>query len=250
MTGSNDKSLYMALRIEDLPNDLQPREMLSKVGSRYVSDDVLLAVVLRIGVVGANAVETAKRLLSAFGSLAALSKANYREIVAKKIPGIWKTKALGVVASLELGRRCFYSELGKSKNGVKYIKTSEDAYDLILPEVYGDKQERFFVVMLGPRNKLLAQPLEIAKGQRDEVALQPNLVFEHPLKEGARAIIVAHNHPSGDPMPSEEDIETTRKLVEVGGLMNVPILDHIIVGTPSDGCSGFFSLSASGLVKF
>ena len=170
---------------------------------------------------------------------------------AKKIPGIGKTKALGVVAALELGRRCSYVELLKSKNGdAKYIKTTEDAYDLLLPDVYGDKQERFFVVMLGPRNKVMAPPVEIAKGQRDEVALQPNLVFEHPMKEGARAIVVAHNHPSGDPTPSEGDVEMTRKLVEAGRLMNIPILDHLIIGVPSECNSGFFSIAASGLVDF
>jgi len=239
------------MRIEDLPRDLQPRELLGKVGPRHVGEDILLAVILRIGVAGANAVETAKRLLVSFGSLSALSSASYREIVAKKIPGIGKTKALGIVAALELGRRCSYAELMKGKNGdSKYIRTTEDAYDLLAPEVYGDKQERFFVILLGPRNKVMAPPVEIAKGQRDEVALQPNLVFEHPMKEGARAIVVAHNHPSGDPAPSEDDVEMTRKLIDAGRLMNIPVLDHVIIGVPSNGNSGFFSIAASGLVEF
>ena len=250
-TAVADNVCYKALRIEDLPKDLQPREMLGKVGPRYVGEDILLAVILRIGVVGANAVETAKRLLVAFGSLHALSKASYREIVAKKIPGIGKTKALGIVAALELGRRCSYAELIKSKNaGEKYIQTTEDVYDMVLSEVYGDKQERFFVIMLGPRNKVLAPPLEIAKGQRDEVALQPNLVFEHPMKEGARAIVVAHNHPSGDPMPSETDVEMTEKLVAAGAIMNIPILDHLIIGVPAEGHSGFFSMAAAKVGGF
>lgn len=248
---TSERLAYKALRIEDLPKDLQPRELLSRVGPRHVGEDILLAIILRVGVVGANAVETAKRLLVAFGSLAALSSASYREIVAKNIPGIGKTKALGIVAALELGRRCSYAELIRNKNGDdKCIKTTEDAYDLLVPEVYGDKQERFFVIMLGPRNKVTAPPVEIAKGQRDEVALQPNLVFEHPMKEGARAIVVAHNHPSGDPEPSDGDIEMTRKLVEVGKLMNIPLLDHLIIGVPSAGHSGFFSIAASGLVEF
>ena len=251
MDSAGDSIAYKALRIEDLPIDLQPRELLGKVGPRYVSEDTLLAVILRIGVVGANAIETAKRLLVAFGSLAALSKASYREIVAKKIPGIGRTKALGIVAALELGRRCSYAELLNGKNSdARYIKTTEDVYDLLIPEVYGEKQERFFVVLLGPRNKVLAPPIEIAKGQRDEVALQPNLVFEHPMKEGARAIVVAHNHPSGDPTPSEGDVEMTRNLVAAGKLMNIPLLDHLIVGVPSDGHSGFFSMAASGLIEF
>ncbi|MGN0887470.1 MAG: RadC family protein [Kiritimatiellia bacterium] len=248
---TRDCTPYKALRIEDLPKDLQPRELLGRVGPRHVGEDILLAVILRVGVVGANAIETARRLLVAFGSLSALSEASYQEIAAKKIPGIGKTKALGIAAALELGRRCSYAELMKNKNGdAKYIQTSEDIYNLILPEVYGEKQERFFVVMLGPRNKVMTSPLEIAKGQRDEVALLPNLVFERPLKEGARAIIVAHNHPSGDSSPSEEDIVVTRNLIEVGKLMNIPILDHLIVGVPCDGHSGFFSMAASGVLEF
>lgn len=252
MEESTAKNLaYKALRIGDLPKDLQPRELLSKVGPRHVGEDILLAIILRIGIVGVNAVDTAKRLLVAFGSLSALASASYREIVAKKIPGIGRIKALGIVAALELGRRCSYAELMKNKNGSDiYIKTTEDAYDLLVPEVYGDKQERFFVVMLGPRNKVIAPPVEISKGQRDEVALQPNLVFEYPMKEGARAIVVAHNHPSGDPMPSESDIEMTRKLVEVGKLMNIPLLDHLIIGVPSGNHSGFFSIAASGVIEF
>ena len=116
--------------------------------------------------------------------------------------------------------------------------------------MYGENQERFFVVMLGPRNKVMSSPVEIAKGQRDGVALSPNLVFERPLKDGARSIVVAHNHPSGDPLPSDEDISMTKKLVEAGRLLNIPILDHLILGVPSERYSGFFSIAASGLVEF
>ena len=252
MAECSNKSLsYKALRIEDIPKDLQPREMLRKIGPRYVGEDTLLAVILRVGVHGANVIETAKRLLVSFGSLDRLSKATCGEIVAKKIPGIGQTKALQIIAALELGRRCSYIELMKEKEGGdKYIRTSEDLYDVLLPEFYGSKQERFFVVLLGPRNKVISEPFEIARGQRDEVALQPNLVFEHPLKEGAKAIVVAHNHPSGDPLPSDGDIEVTRKLIEVGRLMNIPVLDHLIVGVPSQDHSGFFSMAASGLVEF
>ena len=242
-------SPYKALRIEDFPKDLQPREMLKKAGPRFVGEDVLLAVILRVGVPGANVVETAKRLLVAFGSLDRLAKATYGEIVAKRIPGIGETKALQIVAALELGRRCSYRELVKGKTGEVTVRTSEDVYNLLLPELYGCTQERFFVVLLGPRNKVMGTPVEIAKGQRDAVALQANLVFETPLKEGAKSIVVAHNHPSGDPTPSEEDIVTTKKLVEAGRLMNIPLLDHLIVGEPSGDHFGFFSLAASGLVE-
>ena len=242
---------YKALRIEDIPKDLQPREMLRKIGSRHVGEDILLAVILRVGVHGANVIETAKRLLVSFGSLDRLSKATFGEIVAKKIPGIGLTKALQIVAALELGRRCSYVELMKEKDGGdKYVRTSEDLYDILLPEFYGSKQERFLVVLLGPRNKVASAPIEVAKGQRDEVAIKPNLIFEHPLKEGAKAIVVAHNHPSGDPIPSDGDIKMTQKLVEVGRLVNIPVLDHLIVGMPSAEHSGFFSIAASGLVDF
>lgn len=245
MCGSIESHLcYRPLRIEDLPRDLQPREILSKVGARNVADDVLLSVILRIGVPGANVVETARRLLVAFGTLDNIAKATANEIVAKKIPGIGKVKALEIIAAIEFGRRCSYSELLKDKQD-KRIESSQDVYNLLMPLVYGSKQEHFFVILLGPRNKVLGSPIEIAKGQRDEVALQPNLVFEMALKEGARSVIVAHNHPSGDPEPSDEDIEITRKLFDAGKLLNVPVLDHIIIGNPSSEHAGFFSIAAA-----
>jgi len=242
---------YRALRIEDLPQDLKPRERLKKVGAKNVSDDTLLAVILRVGVVGANAVETAKRLIVEFGTLDALAAVSSQENVARKIPGIGETKALQIVAAMELGRRCSYLSLMRAKDGGgKYIRTTEDAYDLLLPLVYGSRQEHFYVILLGPRNKVLAQPIEIAKGQRDEVALQPNLVFERPMREGAKAIVVAHNHPSGDPMPSEGDLELNAKLLEASKLLNIQILDHVIIGVPSNGNSGFFSMAAACIGGF
>lgn len=242
---------YRPLRIGDLPLDLQPREMLKRVGARHASDDTLLAVILRVGVPGANVAETARRLLSAFGSLENLARATCEEIVARKIPGVGETKALQILAAIELGRRCSYSELIRTKrDDAKYVKSSEDVYDLLMPFVYGCRQELFFVVLLGPRNKVIGSPREIAKGQRDEVALQPNLVFETALKEGAKSVIVAHNHPSGDPTPSEEDVSLTQKIVDAGQIMNIPVVDHLILGLPSEEHSGYFSMAAAELIEF
>lgn len=247
----SDSMEYEALRIEDLPRDLQPREILRRVGPKHASEDTLLSVILRIGVPGANVIEVAKRLLIAFGTLEKLSCATCEEIIAKRIPGVGVTKALQIVAAIEFGRRCSYPELMRAKKDrAVYIKSSEDVYGLLIPYFYGSRQEMFFVVLLGPRNKMIGNPREIAKGQRDEVALQPNLVFEIALKEGAKSIIVAHNHPSGDPMPSDEDVAMTNKLINAGKLMNIPMLDHLIMGVPRDGHTGFFSMAASGLVDF
>ena len=207
---------YKALRIEDLPRNLQPREMLKRVGPRHSSDDILLSVILRVGVPGANVVETAKHLLVAFGSLEALSRATCEEIVAKHVPGIGETKALQIIAAIEVGRRCSYAELmAAKKNDARYIHSSR----------------------------------EIARGQRDEVALQPNLVFEAALKEGAKSVIISHNHPSGDPAPSEEDLMLTRKLVEAGRLMNIPVLDHLILASSPGVHRGFFGVAASDCLK-
>lgn len=244
-------SEYKPLRIEDLPRNLQPREILKRVGSRHSSDDTLLSIILRVGVPRANVVETSRRLLAAFGSLDQLANATYEEIVAKRIPGIGETKALQIVSAIEFGRRCSYTELTKLKQcNEKYIQSSEDVYNILMPLMYGGRQELFYVVLLGPRNKIIGNPLEIAKGQRDEVALQPNLIFESAIKEAAKAVIVAHNHPSGDPLPSDGDVEMTRRLVEAGGLLNIPVLDHVIIGMPSVDRSGFFSMAASGIVDF
>ena len=179
---------YRPLRIVDLPRGLQPREQLKAVGATNVADDVLIAIILRIGVPGLNAVEAARRLLVEFGSLEHLSKATVGEIVARKIPGIGETKALQVVAGLELGRRAVYQEHAMSKGSDVRIDTTQD--------------------------------------------------------------IVAHNHPAGDPEPSEEDIGLTRKLIEAGKLLNIPVYDHVVIGRPTESHLGFFSIAASGLVKF
>ena len=245
--GRESDAAYQPLRIADLPRGLQPREQLKGVGAANVADDVLLAVILRAGVPGLNVAEAARRLLSEFGSLERLAKATAGEIVARKVPGIGETKALQIVAALELGRRASYQELAKTQGADVRISSTQDVATLLQPLVYGSMQERFFVILLGPRNKVLGQPREIAKGQRDAVGLATNLVFEQPMKEGARAIVVAHNHPSGDPEPSEEDVELTRKLVEAGQLLNIPVLDHVILGRPSAEHAGCFSLAASGM---
>lgn len=194
---------YRPLRIADLPRGLQPREQLKSVGAANVADDVLVAIILRIGVPG-----------------------------------------------LELGRRASYQELAKVQDADVRIDSTQDVAALLLPLVYGSMQERFFVVLLGPRNKVLGRPREIAKGQRDAVGLATNLVFEQPMKEGARAVVVAHNHPSGDPEPSEEDVELTKKLIAAGRLLNIPVLDHVILGIPNEEHAGFFSMAASGMVDF
>lgn len=241
---------YRPLRIADLPRGLQPREQLKSVGAANVADDVLVAIILRIGVPGLNAAEAARRLLAEFGTLERLSRATVGEIVARKIPGIGETKALQVVAGLELGRRASYQELAKVQDADVRIDSTQDVAALLLPLVYGSMQERFFVILLGPRNKVLGRPREIAKGQRDAVGLATNLVFEQPMKEGARAVVVAHNHPSGDPEPSEEDVELTKKLIAAGRLLNIPVLDHVILGIPNEEHAGFFSMAASGMVDF
>ena len=233
---------YKPLRIEDLPRNLQPREILKRVGARHSSDDTLLSIILRVGVPGANVVETSRRLLAAFGSLDQLANASYEEIVAKRIPGIGETKALQIVAAIEFGRRCSYTELVKQNEQSRYISSSDDVYNILMPLIYGSRQELFYVILLGPRNKIIGNPIEIAKGQRDEVALQPNLIFEMAIKEAAKAIIVAHNHPLGDPMPSGGDVEMTKKLIAVGELLNIPVLDHMIIGAPTVDHSGFFSM--------
>lgn len=140
-------SKYKPLRIEDLPRDLQPREILKRVGAQHCSDDTLLSVVLRAGVPGANVVEVSKQLLSVFGSLEGLARATPEEIVANKIPGIGEAKALQIVAAIEFGRRCSYSELSKSRGKTdRCIESSEDVYGLLMPLLYGSRQEHFFVL--------------------------------------------------------------------------------------------------------
>ncbi|MBM4156971.1 MAG: JAB domain-containing protein [Lentisphaerae bacterium] len=237
----------VAPRIKDLPPDLQPREMLERFGPANVPDAVLLAVLLRTGMPKKNVLDLAAELLQRHRSLAELGRASLQELTAVK--SIKKVKALTLLAAFELGRRMRDEGLRDAES----VRTPADAARLVRSMAERSAVEIFWMLPLNKRNRMITrQPVEISRGILDANLVHQREVFEQAVRTGSAAVVLAHNHPSGDPSPSAEDLSLTRKMVEAGRLLDIRVLDHVIVGRPSaDGSgAGFFSLREAGLVDF
>lgn len=235
-----------SVRIKDLSADLRPREELEKLGASSMSTDRLLALILRTGRAGENVVSLASRLINKAGGITALASMPHFEIARLGIPGIGKVKAMELAALFELGRRA-----EKLRSEFTKISSAEDVYRLLLPEVRGLKQEKFFVCLLDVKNKLIGRPFNVATGGNDHCPLRITDVLAPAVKNQCANIIVAHNHPSGDPTPSREDIRTTERLADSAKLLGMRLLDHIVMGVENEaaGRPAFTSISREHLVS-
>lgn len=232
-------------RIKDIPETERPRELFERDGPESVNDRVLLAILLRSGVRGHSVVDLADELLNRFGSLPALAKEPVEEIA--RIPGMGRVRAQVVKAALELSRRMQRSQLPERAE----IRTPGDAAKLIAADSRALEVEQFWVVLLDTKYRLRRPPQPISRGILDACLVHPREVFKEAIRACAAAVVLVHNHPSGDPSPSREDIKLTRQLIEVGRIMDIEVLDHVIVGSLSDRHpTGFTSLRESGLVSF
>lgn len=232
-----------------MPSRLRPREAVDRQGIENVSDSVLLAILLRTGARGLNAVDLADRMLRKYGSLTALSRASIGELTADKdLKGLGKVKAQMIRAALDLARR-MADETRDERGG--FVRTPEDVAGVMRESARGLDHERFWVLNLDTRNRLKGHPREISKGILDSSLVHPREVFRPAIEFGCAAVIVLHNHPSGDPTPSAEDIKLTRQLVQAGKVIGIKVLDHVILGrrTGAQPCD-FLSLRESGGVDF
>jgi DNA repair protein RadC len=215
------------MKIKDFPEDSRPREKLLKMGSENLSDPELLAILLRTGLGakkgerGENAIELANRLINEYG-LDKLSECSVKEL--KKIKGIGKAKACQIFASFELNKR-----INRAKTPVKKISCAEDVFNLMHEKLKDKKEEHFYVLMLDTKNNLLGEQL-ITKGILDASIVHPREVFKPAIKNSASKIILVHNHPSGDPSPSDEDIEISEKLIKSGEEIGIRVLDSVVIG--------------------
>ncbi len=237
----------VAPRIKDLPPDLQPREMLERFGPGNVPDAVLLAVLLRTGMQKKNVLDLAVELLQRHRSLAELSRASLQELAAVK--SIKKVKALTLLAAFELGRRMRDEGLRDAES----VRTPADVERLVRPLADRSGVEVFWVLPLNKRNRMITRlPVEVSRGILDANLVHQREVFEQAVRTGSAAVVLSHNHPSGDPSPSAEDLALTRKMVEAGRMLDIRVLDHVIVGRPAaaGGTAGFCSLREAGLVNF
>lgn len=224
------------VRIRDLPDDDRPRERLAAAGAAALNTAELLAILLRVGVAGENAVRLAERLLRELGGLSGLHRASLADLC--RVRGIGAAKAAQLAAAIELGRRIAVS--GPEERPV--IKSPADAANLLMYQLAAKEQEYLFILLLDTRNRVIGQPVEVYHGSLNTSLVRVGEIFRHAIKANAAALIVAHNHPSGDPAPSPEDVAVTRAIVAAGKLLDIDVLDHLVIGQHR-----FVSLKERGL---
>ena len=222
--------------IRDLPTPERPRERLLKFGAEALSAQEILALILGRGIGGESVMVTSQRLLSKFGNLKGIAEASIDEL--SKIKGIGIAKASQIKAALELSRR-IENYIEPQKKVI--IRTSEDVIKLIKNKLKGKKKEHFIAVLLNTRNQCI-DIKEISIGSLNANIVHPREVFKGAISASAASCILVHNHPSGDPNPSEDDIVLTKRLVKTGEILGIDVLDHIIV-TDND----YLSLKGMGL---
>ncbi|MET3290414.1 JAB domain-containing protein [Brevibacillus fluminis] len=201
----------------------RPRERLLRLGAQALSEAELLAILLRTGTEKENSYQLSIRLLSSFHDLRGLSQASYDELV--RIKGIGPVKAIELQAAFELGRRQMGNIVGKRP----VIRLPRDVADLMMPQMSMLTQEHFVCLFLNTKNQVIGKQT-VFVGSLDASIVHPREVFKEAIKRSSASVICLHNHPSGDPTPSREDIAVTKTLVGAGDLVGISVLDHVIIG--------------------
>ena len=215
----------------------RPQERLEAHGAQALSDAELLALLLRSGSASLDVMGLAQKLLHEAGSLVSLLGWSPKDF--EKLPGIGKAKALQLVAIMEMVRRILIQKAAAEP----LIDNASKAYEHLRPRCEGLEVEKFWTLCLNRKNHLI-KCVACTSGTVSASLAHPREVFREAIRLNASAIIIAHNHPSGDPTPSTSDINLTRKLSEASKVLEIPLLDHIIVGKPSEtNASGFYSFN-------
>ena len=220
MAESNSKAMY---RIMDLHQSERPRERLASLGPQALTNAELMAILLRVGVKGESAVTVGQRLLNKFGGLGGLHRAPFADL--RKQHGLGDAKAAQIKAAIELGRRLTL----ESPEERPTINSPADAAALVSYEMSALEQEHLRVLLLDRRNRVL-ETVEVYKGSVNSSQIRIGEVFKEAIRKNSSAIIVIHNHPSGDPTPSPDDVAVTRAIVQAGKLLDVEVLDHLVIG--------------------
>jgi DNA repair protein RadC len=213
-------------RITDLEQSERPRERLAKHGPQVLSNAELLAILLRVGVPGENAVQVGQRLLADLGGLPGIHRADFGEVCNQH--GIGPAKAAQIKAAIELGRRL--NEMAPEER--PSIHSPADAAALVKFEMSALEQEELRIILLDIRNRV-EHILTIYRGSLNSSQVRVGELFKTAIRRNAAALIVVHNHPSGDPTPSPDDVAVTRELIKAGELLGIKVLDHIIIGQGS-----------------
>jgi len=210
-------------RIRDLPTTERPRERLHHYGAGSLSVAELLAIVLRTGVASESVLNLATRLLARFGGLVGLVRASYAELCAEH--GMGPAKAAQLQAALELGRRLMATQPEERPT----IRSPEDVANLLLGEMSFLEQEELRVVLLNTKNQVMAIP-RVYKGSVNTSLIRIGELFREAVRQNCPALVVVHNHPSGDPTPSADDVRVTEQMVEAGKILEIEVLDHLVLG--------------------
>lgn len=213
----------ISMTIHDLPVSERPRERLQKLGAEAMSAQEILALIMGRGIAGESVMVTAQRLLSRFGNLKGIADASLEELA--QVKGIGPAKSCQIKAAFELANRLESCSVVGDK---VLVKTPEDVTSVVQGKLRDKKKEYFLALLLDTRNQLI-RVAEISVGSLDSSIVHPREVFKEVISASAASVIFVHNHPSGDTEASEDDIKLTKRLAEVGGIMGIDVLDHIII---------------------
>jgi DNA repair protein RadC len=222
--------------VRDLPRQERPRERLQKFGPEALSAQELLALVIGRGIPNKSVMNIAQELLAKFGNVKAIGQATIEEL--SQIKGIGLAKAAQIKACFELGKREDLEPEVKDFD----VKNPEGVVKAIRASIQDKAKEHFKLILLNPRNKIIGIST-ISVGTLNASLVHPREVFKDAIKHSAASVVLAHNHPSGDPEPSEDDLTITKRLTEAGKILGVEVMDHIIIAK-----NGFFSFKEKGLI--
>ncbi len=232
------------LRIKDLPNQERPRERLVQFGAEALKNSELIAILLRTGTKGSSAISISEQLLARFKTLDHLSRASLKDL--RQVKGIGQDKAIALKSAFTLAQRMAL----EVRNESPVLDDPEQVANMLREDNRVYEVEHLQVVLLNARRKLIRVE-EVSQGTLDSIMAHPREVFKRAIAANAAAVVLVHNHPSGDPTPSEADIRVTRDLIRAGQLLRIEVLDHVILGArtttrPRDYVSlrelGYFSL--------
>ena len=209
--------------IKEMPSQERPRERLLSQGASALTTAELFAIILRTGTSSENVTRLAERLLLTFGGIAGLDRASTAELCRQH--GVGEAKAAQLKAALELGRR-LRQELPDER---PQIRSPLDVKDLLLLEMAPLEQEHLRVLLLDTRNRVIGRPIEVYRGTLNSSQVRVAEIFREAVRHNCAALIVVHNHPSGDPSPSREDVHVTESIVQAGKLLEIEVLDHVVL---------------------
>ncbi|MBQ1913967.1 MAG: DNA repair protein RadC [Selenomonadaceae bacterium] len=228
----------MAIMVRDLPIDERPREKLMADGAACLSNVELLAILLRTGTKEHSVLRVAEQVLARYKDVGITAMMNMSVAELSSVQGIGAVKAATILAAVELGRRLSQ----KAAEKVEIVHGPEDVAHYAMPRFRFEQKEHFAVMLLNTKNHILGLT-DVSVGSLSASIVHPREVFQTALRYAAAAMILIHNHPSGDPSPSREDINVTQRLVKAGKIMDIPVLDHIILGD-----NRFVSIKEKGLL--